>query len=149
MLDPASAIGLAASVVQLVDFTKGLLTQAHELYKSSDGSLVKNSDIRNVSLSFQRLVWDLKSKARPIETLDVCADQAEIQLRELCRGANSAIAPLVNAVEKLKLGPKSHAWDSLLVAFKSVMKEDEIEELERRLDRYRKQIDTTLLFSLR
>ena len=56
MLDPASAIGLAASVVQIIGFTKNILNKSHELRTSAKGVLVQNAEIETAAASFGKLI---------------------------------------------------------------------------------------------
>ena len=44
-MDPVSALGVASSIVQLVDFGFRLVSNSVELYKSNDGATVTNRDL--------------------------------------------------------------------------------------------------------
>lgn len=55
-----------------------------------------------------------------------------------------------DAIGKLKVQGSHHRkWKSFRQALNAVRSEDDIEQLSKRLDKFRSQIDTTLLFILR
>ncbi len=150
MLDPASAIGLASSVVQLVTFTKDVLSRSHELYESVNGATVEYGDIEKVTSSLDRLMKNIELNSIAKSSPNTQADEVELELKELCLGVKRSVDPLLDTLRVLKLKKyKSKTYESVRVAIKTMIKEPEIDKLEHRLDRYRKQLDTTLLVSLR
>jgi hypothetical protein len=54
VLDPMSAVSLAATIVQFVDFSSKIVSKGYHLYKSADGVLPENERLRYV-------ITDLKS----------------------------------------------------------------------------------------
>jgi hypothetical protein len=60
MLDPASAVGLAASIIQLTKFVTGILNDSHELYKSIDGALIRNVELETVCTRLDKMVENIK-----------------------------------------------------------------------------------------
>ncbi|KAE8446916.1 hypothetical protein EG329_011547 [Mollisiaceae sp. DMI_Dod_QoI] len=75
--------------------------------------------------------------------------KTEQQLGELCNGCRDVSKELLIIIQGLKSEGSHSKWSSFRQALKSVWNEDKIKALELRLDRYRRQIDTTLLISLR
>jgi hypothetical protein len=174
MLDPITTIGLAASIVQLADFTGRLISNSHEFYKSASGALVQHEDLRVVAESLRAQLDSLSRKRQDVQVgedtdtwqrlyvvdgfgnlvrkpaqLDGSQDDPTLQLERLSYGMDEAASKLLKVVDELRLSPGHRTWSSIRQAVKSVLKQHEIEELEERLDRYRKQVDTTLLLSLR
>jgi hypothetical protein len=75
--------------------------------------------------------------------------KADKQLWELCSGCEKISAQLLGVLQDLRL-PGSHVrWKSFRQALMSVWKENEIDTMSKRLERYRRQIDTVLLVSMR
>jgi vacuolar-type H+-ATPase subunit I/STV1 len=152
MLDPAFAIGLAASIVQIINFIKGVLTKSHEIYQSTDGVLVQNADLECVAVSFSKLLAELRENSRllrPQTYVSRVLTQADAQLRTLSSGVDGILVELLNTLNSLKVDPQHTRWDSIRQSLRSTLKEAELEDLEKRLERYRQQIDTALLVSLR
>lgn len=62
-MDPATAFALAASILQVVDFSKNLLSTGYQLYQ--DGSTLSNSDFMLVTDDLSSLNDKIKTFARP------------------------------------------------------------------------------------
>jgi hypothetical protein len=55
MLDPLTALSLASSVIQFVDFGIKLFRSGRELYGSSNGSSVGNQDLDTIAKDLKGL----------------------------------------------------------------------------------------------
>jgi len=144
-MDPVTTIGLASSIVQLITFTSDLVSKGREIYKSANGSLVEHLELESIVGSLVDLS-DALDLPNPTERK---LTSTERQLSELCDGCKSVTEKLLDAIRKLKAKAPHKGWQSFRQALNSAWKESEIAALESRLDRYRRQIDTTLLVSLR
>ncbi|KAF7505514.1 hypothetical protein GJ744_000676 [Endocarpon pusillum] len=145
-MEPLVALGLASNLVQFVDFASKLVTRARETYKSVDGALVDNSELQAVTEHLQRLTGRLHVSSKgPVNHFS----STEKQLHDLCSGSRDAIAELLAALGRLKTKGNHNRWNSFRQALESVWKESEIQSLAIRLERFRRQIDTTLLVLLR
>lgn len=189
MLDPASAIGLAASVVQLISFIKSVLDDSHELYKSASGALVRNSELEAACTRLHRLMKalnraqkgstgtarfldeanefddesdqelapddnqetsiDVNSKVTNENSATTSSYGIDGQLKELSVSTTNLAKVLLQKLRRLKIHHGDGKWKSFRKAVTSVLESRELEALEDRLDRNRKQIDTALLISLR
>lgn len=144
-MDPLTVLGLASNIVQLVTFTSDLISKGNEIYKSADGVLIENLELESITTTLQKLASDLvvpdRHSRRPTKT--------ETQLQELCNGCKDVSGQLLNVIQGLKAKELRAKWSSFRQALNSVLKDNEIRVLEVRLERYRRQIDTTLLVALR
>ncbi|KAL1635246.1 hypothetical protein SLS58_010367, partial [Diplodia intermedia] len=141
-MDPATVIGLAASIVQFITFTGQLLSKSREIHSSADGALVENRELEAITTSLQDLSRDISVGSR-------YSTKADKKLNELCDGCQEVTNELLVLVQKLK-GSNSHrGWGSFRQAALSVWKEKEVRALSDRVERYRRQIDTVLLVTLR
>ena len=61
-MDPLTALGLAANIVQFVDFTSKLISQSHEIYRSADGALEDHVALENVANNLSKLSDELKKE---------------------------------------------------------------------------------------
>lgn len=148
MIHPDSAIGLAGNILQFVGFTKDVLTRSLEVYGSTDGATVHNTELESVALSARRLTQKLKSRMAMLLP-DRESEDESTELTCLSQAVKQAADELLEKLETLKTSSKKQAWGSIRQALRSVMKESELKKLEERLDRYRKQLDTALLACLR
>lgn len=104
-MDPASAIGLAASIIQLISFTSNLLSKTREIHNSADGTAVENLELEAITKSLQELSQEIAAGNRNLT-------KADKQLKELCDGCQKVTRELLELVQKLK-GANSHArWRS-------------------------------------
>lgn len=140
-MDPTSAIGLAASIVQLTCFAGDLLSKTREIKDSADGALVENQELEAVTSSLQELSRDLSAGSRNLT-------KADKQLKALCDGCQSATDDLLDVVQKLRTSSSHKGWESFRQAVLTVWKEKQVRSLTERLERYRGQINLALLVTL-
>jgi hypothetical protein len=146
-----AALGLAANIIQLISFSADLISKGHEIYKSADGTLVEHLELLAITEHFQELTAELsdgRRKLRPRFKRRPDA-KAEKQLEDLCEGCKEATRPLIDVLERLKADGKHKRWNSFRQALNSVWSQEDIQALSRRLETFRRQIDTTLLVIIR
>jgi hypothetical protein len=68
-MDPVSALGVAASVVQFIDFAEALFSGTYQIYKSATGQTKFNFDLMTITTSLNTLNNDLRSSLH-LATLD-------------------------------------------------------------------------------
>jgi len=147
MLDPFSALGLAGNIVQFVDFSAKLVSGGVELYRSADGALPKNAELKAT-------VTDLSSITRKLQTHDQGSPQhpyskdetALVNLSAQCKILGDK---LVEVLEDLTVSGSHKKWKSVRQALRSVWKETEIQDMQKRLDSFRSQITLRLIAILR
>ncbi|KAF2145650.1 uncharacterized protein K452DRAFT_211711, partial [Aplosporella prunicola CBS 121167] len=144
MMDPLTAIGLASNVVQFITFASDLVSKGRVIYKSADGQLVETLELSEITEILQAEI-----EVDHISTGGRLATKTDKQLEELCNGCRGVSTDLLRAIDALKFNGRHRKWNSFRQALQSIWKEEEIQSLTMRLERYRSQIDTTLLFSLR
>jgi hypothetical protein len=59
-MDPVSALGVAASVVQFVEFTSSLICSTYEIYQSASGCSAASVDLETITTGLQALNTDLQ-----------------------------------------------------------------------------------------
>lgn len=59
-MDPLSAIGIAASIVQFLDFSQKLVSGTLELYRASDGATSYNSHLEYITNDLSQLCGTLE-----------------------------------------------------------------------------------------
>ncbi|KAI1658413.1 hypothetical protein F4813DRAFT_48238 [Daldinia decipiens] len=137
-MDPLTAFGFSASIVQFVGFASGLISKSREIYSSSKGCTgeVETLDtvyeqLRNLSssleTSFQRGLLIEEVKEREIV-------QHVLAIGDLAGTCKLYCDRLLETVRELKGKNGTHTrWKSFKLALKTVWKENKIADLEQSL----------------
>jgi hypothetical protein len=142
-MEPFSALAIATSVVQFVDFSSKIVSGSRELYKSSTGLTNDNTDLNKITTTLHEMS---SSITHPIDTGP--SSQHMEQLKELCQGINHIAQELIATLEDIKLNNKT-PWTSCLHALRSVWNEHKINKIQERLNDFRQQLTLVLVVVLR
>ncbi|KAN0093480.1 hypothetical protein V8E51_016664 [Hyaloscypha variabilis] len=142
-MDPLSALGVAASIVQFIQFGSSITSQALEIYKSSEGSSADNFECENASKRLRELCNGLKNTG--------CYGVA---LKKICEGCLEVAEELETLLGKLRLNETAEngtlrKWRSFRQALKSIWSLDSIERLKRRLAAFGNELEIHLIMALR
>jgi hypothetical protein len=212
-MEPLLALGLAANVVQFVDFTSKVLSQTVKIYRSKPDSedVTSGADLHTIGLRVVRyansFLFDkhvqeyLEGKPlhKILEELEMerLEQQQRMQRREklraehkwvsrvtrmheqfgneshshltkgpdvetvaqisscdkeilrTCLGCRAVALELQDAVMNLERSNAKSVWSSFAEALKTVWGDKFLRELKERLEKYRQQMNTLLLVSLR
>jgi len=152
-MDPLSALSLAGTVVQFVDFGTTLLREARGLYRSSSGALTANEELELVTTDLRALIFKLQHSEDPHDLpgpLTKNDYDGQVSFEKICAGAVSTARELLERLEKLKLkGIKGSKWDAFQKAVKGLWSKKEVTELVDRLNRFKEALDARILLSLR
>jgi hypothetical protein len=130
-MDPLSALSVASSVVQFVDYTSKLISGAHQL---GTKSLIQTSDDFKHSLA--------KGKTRGLSS-------NERDLQSLCEECQQVADDLLAVLKRLKAQENKGKWSNILQAIKSIWSQEQIDSLQKRLDGFRQQLIIAILVALR
>jgi hypothetical protein len=139
-MDPLTAIGLAASIVSFVDFGFKLVKGTIEIYETADGTLPENRSREAVTAAMK----DLATRLTPPQSSLVTKE--EKQLYHLAMECRAICDDLLDLLNRLKPENMSSKRQSLWAAVKSVFHESECENLEKRLDACRRQLEMHINF---
>ena len=67
-MDPITALGVAGSIVQLVDFGIKVVSKGNKIYHSGDGSTAENHDLENVANDLVLIQTRLRQSLLPLGT---------------------------------------------------------------------------------
>jgi hypothetical protein len=151
MFGPAPPIILARSVIQLTTFASDIICKSREIYRSEDGVLVEQSELEIISRNLRELANNVSRSSIILKKGGHAnaEDEYKQQLQELCKGCERVSTELLDAIQDLRSIGEHKRWNSFQQALKSIRSEASINALVKRLDRYRNQLDTILLFSVR
>lgn len=131
MLDPATALSLASSVVQFVDFGIKAVSEAREIYQSADGVSPKNAKleetIAEVGQFSERITLVPLSNADTPSTSD-----DEKALSKLAKSSKDLADEILIILRNLQVQTPHRRWKSSRKALAGMWKEDKIRELEKK-----------------
>lgn len=139
-METLAIIGLVGNVVQLVDFSAKLVLKSAELYQSSEGALAKNSDIETAINHLVLLNNNLK---------DAATTTSDSALQGICKSCGTTADQLLAVLDEVNVKVKQGKWKSIRKALRSVWRKEEIQELGRRLERFREELNLHVIVDLR
>jgi hypothetical protein len=146
MLDPMTALSVAGTIVQFVDFSSKLLVKSREIYESASGASMDNSQLEAITKDLEGLNARLRKPLPSQQSLD----DSDISLVKLGEQCASVAAELIHALEELKVRGTTHLrWKSFRKALKGVWKREEIEAITARLQNCREELNLHVLVNLR
>jgi hypothetical protein len=150
-MDPVTIFGVAASVVQFIDFTENLLRGTYEIYKSATttGDTKVNFDLMTVTTSLQTLNDDLQSSLRRGKSNGEKPSKFEVEIDNISKDCSEVAQALIAKLEKLRVQKYQDLWESFRKALQTVWSKKEIESLEKRLEKFRTHISLQINSSLR
>lgn len=143
MMDPLTALGVAANVIQFVDFSIKLCAKAHEIRKS--GNVQDHVDAERAAITIRFL----QSKLIIPHGGNTIVTETQGLLEGLCSSCTETATQILDVLEELKVRGKMTTWKSMREAIKSIMGKAAIVELSSRLEEFRKLIEVTVLVDLR
>jgi hypothetical protein len=150
-MDGLSALSVAASVAQFIEFGCGLFTKSKEIYNSTHGALLPQVEIE---FATKRLV-ELSGRIETSVSLQTGPNPSAIMedraLRDICQACLSLSNQLLSKLNTLKVadGQRNRGYKSFRQALKSVWSKREIDDLAERLNVLRQDLDAHVLVSLR
>ncbi|OQV08118.1 hypothetical protein CLAIMM_12437 isoform 2 [Cladophialophora immunda] len=142
-LDPLSAIGLAANIVQFIDFGRELISDAKEIYHSANGATAENVELQGVAENLARLSSTLM---KPLDPTQGAISEAEAEIVKIAASSSSIADELLATIKNLKIGEGPYKkWRSFRQALNTIWKKDKIARLQRRLEDARSNLSIHVL----
>ena len=146
-MDPTSAIGLVGNIIQLIDFSRRLLSDSRQIYESGKGASVIQLGLSSSANTLVKLDERIQESFRA-RTDNLTVDEQE--LRHLCENCRAAALDLLAALNRFKLTDTKHRkCGSIWLALRSALSKDEINNLSSRLQESRQQLDSQMLACIR
>ncbi|KAL1850954.1 hypothetical protein Daus18300_012745 [Diaporthe australafricana] len=141
-MDPLTALGLAAGVIQFVSFAAHLVSRTKEIHESATGKTKETATLESLYTKLQQMSLRLEESSKRDATLEIVEGSTDFvnhvfAINDLSRICEGDCRRLLNIVSKLKAGGDGaqRRIQTLRVALKTSWKSDEIAELEKRLHR--------------
>jgi len=109
-MDPLSALSVAASLVQFVDFGSRMLSDAKEMYTSTPGRTLRNLELSTMAADLSKLSKDVQANTRLLETS--AEDTSQALLVRLCHECNDVSKELTATLSELRVTSEKKGWQS-------------------------------------
>lgn len=146
-MDPITGIGLAASVIQLVQFATTTARTCHEIYER--GSTEDNIDIGQKASHLASLTQSLRVSLQKTGTGSSSLSKEEHELVDLATKSRDCASRLEDELQKLHISPQASIDQAMRKTIRSVRKKGAILKLQEQLEGYRRVLETSLLYQLR
>lgn len=147
-MDPVSALGIAAGVIQFVQFSSAILNSTVKIYQSSQGVSHQSQHLSDVYTKLFHLSSGLQTEAFPDESTANASNfvqgcsSAIIQLGKDCKADCDRLLDIVSKLQLCR--SNGRWWKSFRIALKEYLKSDEISYLQKRIENY----ETTIMMHL-
>lgn len=139
MAEAVAALGVAANVLQFLDYGSRFVSQAWRIHKTGSDGLDGIPNLQLMTKQLQEVLGDLQKHQ--------ATDNPELlQLSEEC---SRVARRLIESIDCIGIPQGGRKRDALKTAFKMAWKREEIQQLQRELDGFRQQLSLHLLASLR
>ncbi|XXH00526.1 hypothetical protein Hte_006873 [Hypoxylon texense] len=143
-MDPIAATNVAAFAIQIVDFGAKVISKSFEIRNSASGATVINRELEQTTQDLTELCDELEKSMKT-----VASESTDRAILELGKESKLVAGELIGALKKLRGTTNRKYTRSFRLALLSVLGAEQIENLEKRLDRYRQQLTLRLVDSLR
>lgn len=146
MLDPLSALSVAGTIVQFVEFGSELLSEGRELYKTGgSGQLLVDTELELVANDLSAVITKLRGSMRSGTTGTTASVPLDAEFEKICGTASSLAQELREKLKKMKVNRREDSkWKSLRQIIKVVWSRDEIDRFATRLSSLREAINTRI-----
>ncbi|KAK7192065.1 small s protein [Paraphaeosphaeria sporulosa] len=145
-MDPATAFALAASILQVVDFSKNVLSTGYQLYQN--GSTLSNSDFMFVADDLSTLNDKIKTFARPDLSVSGPLAAENQALGNLASELQKIVDELIIILLRIRNKGERTVFRSFRQAIVTIWNKSKIEETVKRMDSIREEVQFHLIVSM-
>lgn len=128
-IDLLTALSVASSVVQFVDFGIKILDTGTEIYHSTSGTSVQNAVIEDITRDLQGLLVRLRAQPKALPSGPPIPEQPSTE--KLAKGCEETGIELLARLERLNINGNAGKWKSLRAALLSIWSEKDIQEIAK------------------
>jgi hypothetical protein len=145
MLEPLTALSVAGTIVQFIDFSCRIITASVQLHRSEHGALKVNEVLEVVTSDLVKLT----TKLHRLDRASGSVSEDEQALINLCDSCNTVADELLSRLKTLKVQGRHRKWESLRQAIKTVWAEEELSALGRKLITFKQSLELRILVDIR
>lgn len=131
-MDPLSALGFAANILQFVDIGYKLVSSVIEVHNSVTGTTSENFNVLDTVGNLENVSGRLRASTKQIPDKEA--------LYSLSVNCQALAEELLKICQSLKVMKPGSTRESISVAWKAWRKQGDMLSIRRRLDEYRQQI---------
>lgn len=147
MAEAVAALSLAANILQVLDLGRQFAVAAWSTYESGSDSIKIFSDLKSTSNDLGAALQELKEGAtRAPATGSLNGDGEILKLAQEC---SNALDRTQKSLASFGWSEKGRKRDAAVIAFKSIWKKKDIEDLQKRLENFRDQLTFHVVVSLK
>ena len=147
MLDPLSALGLVANIVQLVDASAKAFAVCHEIYTL--GASVEDSRMTYTTDQLEQCYSALDNSFKNIAVTASHGVRSNVDFRDLATQCCETARALRTELQSLRKTPGGGLCETFSKFYLRRKKSNSIEKLNGRLAEYQKVLDSKILIDLR
>jgi hypothetical protein len=137
-MDPFSALGLAAAVVQFVQFGSKLVSESQEIYQSATGSTIEHAELERACQDLSQLSASLATSSAKSTFHSVPRSDKEEALRRIAVECQKMADDICIALRKMGMNDaQCTKLRSFRHALRSAWGRRKVESLEKRLDKHK------------
>ena len=141
-MDPLTAVGLAGNIITFIDLSSKVLSTAKQLCDSASGATSENNELESLTKNLKDLADRTRRKPFNISrngnfSLNITSETVLDNLSQQCI---QVADELLETLESVKVKGDGRILKSAIQAVKTVWKQDNIDAIQRRLDRISKQL---------
>lgn len=147
MLDPLTAVSLAGTVVQFVDFTAKIVSKAREFSGAASGHAQGVSSPQILAADLMSLSEKLKGGLQATSNEGLSDDDQA--LKEVCNGCIQLSEKMLQRLKSLNVREGDGKFRVMLQASRSVWSQRELDDLANDLARFRGQLQLRVFASFK
>jgi hypothetical protein len=148
MAEAVLAFGIAANIVQFVEFSSKVFSTGYRLGDSGYGGVKTNQSVETIATDLRQVTRALEDSLQQQDCKQLLT-QNELDLLNLAGKCKDVTSELFIALGRLKIQGKPGKWNTFRAALKTVLKEEEIKTLEKQIAGFRQQLIIRILMSFR
>jgi len=148
MLDPLTALSLAGTIVQFVDFGSKIISKSRDLARSSTGTSEEASNHEIIINDLLKLSRSLREQLQTANSSG-SADDDNQTLQAVCTGCIQLSERLLARLNSVKIQANAGKRKIFRLAVRAVWSQKEIHKLHLELGDFRNQIELHVLISFR
>jgi hypothetical protein len=151
-MEATAALGVAANVLQFLDFGQKLYSTSLEIHRAANGATNANAEsetlLRDFIATIDTLTRDLKQYRLTLTVISPQVAQAG-SLQDVVEKCRALANDLLGRFQKLRPEGKRSRWKSWVKGVECMWRGRELQDLQSRLARYRSELEWHVLISLR
>lgn len=142
-MDPVTAFGLVASILQVIDVSFKAVSKCREIYK--DGSLAENRSTAEITKYLDETTCRLKTS---LQNAPCANSQADTDIIDISTKCSKTAAGLLAELEKMRVEPGGGRRQAIVKGIHALRRKKFVADSQEKLETYQRVLDTRILVGL-